>query len=200
MSFKLNFCLTILLSAVFALAAHGQKGKAPQNVLDYFTALPAKYFEVETTAAGRRKLVKTQDLENGFLRLEANTWDGWGEVALFKNADGTKTLAVQTVGCGPGCSTDTIFFVQYKNGAWIDVTKSVLPEISQTELDRVLKCYRPDAEDGNAAYYELPRYGTTLKLIGDNQDSETGYPLYEFAWNGTRFTARATRDKACKEQ
>ena len=200
MSFKLKFCLTFIFSAAFALASYGQRVKPPQNVLEYFTALPTKYFAPVKDVNERKKLVRIQDLENGFLRLESNTWEGWGEVALFKNADGTKTLGVQTIGCGPGCETESIFFVQYKNGRWIDVTSDVLPEISQTELNRVLKCYKPDTESPAFAYYELPRYGTTVKLIDNNEGEEAGSLLYELAWNGTKFSARAKRDRACKEQ
>ena len=198
MNLKLNFCFTLVLLAAFAPASYGQRVKPPQNVLEYFMALPTKYFDLEQYSGKRQNMIKTQDIENGYLRLEFNGLDGYGEVALFKNTDGTKTLGIQTIGCGPVCETGSIFFVKYRNGRWLDVTKDVLPEISRAELNRVLKCYKPDWNDGLALFYELPRYGTTLKLT-DNSESDDNL-LYEFTWDGKKFTARAKRDKACREQ
>lgn len=198
MNFKLNFCFTFVLLAAFAWTAYGQRVKPPQNVLEYYMALPEKYMGNLTNIGDRKKTVEIKDLENGYLRLTATDLEGYGEAALFKNADGTKTFGIQTLGCGPVCETDSIYFLQYKNGRWLDVTREVLPKISEAELERVLKCYKPDAEDGVADFYQLPRYGTTVKLF-DNHDSEERL-LYEFKWDGRKFTARAKRDRACREQ
>jgi hypothetical protein len=199
MNMKFRF-FTFALLLASALTASAQRVKPPQNVLEYFNALPTKYLGIVKDIGDRRQTVEIQDIENGYLKLSSNRWEGWGEVALFKNTDGTKTLGIQTIGCGPGCETESIFFVQYRNGRWIDVTKEVLPEISEAERRRVLQCYKPDNEDPVSAYYELPRFGTTIKLIDNNEAEENGSLLYEFDWNGSKFVARATRDRACKEQ
>ena len=198
MNFKSNFCLTILLIAAFAFTSYGQRAKAPQNVLEYFMAVPTKYFDMEKYAGPRKQMVKIKDLANGYLGLEFPGVEGYGEVALFKSAGGTKTLGILTASCGPVCETGKMIFVRYKNGGWIDVTRNVLPQISRAELERVQKCYDASPTEGLATYYELPRFGTTVKLF-DNADSDVKL-LYEFTWNGTKFIARAKRDKACREQ
>jgi len=201
MNLKANFCRAVVALFVLALTAAAQNS-APQNVLEYFLAVPEEFIGTIKDLGEREKTVEVKDLKNGYLKLSSPGWDGWGEVALFKNSDGSKTLGLQTIGCGPGCGNDSLFFVQYKNGKWIDVTKEILPEVGDAELLRVWKCLNPKktGEDTVAAFYEFPRIGTTVKLIDDNNANMTGKTLYEFAWNGAKFTAKPTRNKACKAQ
>lgn len=121
----------------------------------------------------RKSLIKTEDIKNGYLRLESGEWEGWAEIVLFKKTGGKYLVAVSQVGCGPSCDGG-VMFLYYKNGKWTNVTKQVFPFESS---------YGP-------GYYRLPRVGTTIELICGDESGETcrdGEKLAEFKWNKKKF-------------
>lgn len=129
-------------------------------------------------ARHRRSLIKTEDVANGYLKLEG-MWEGWVEIAIFKKADGTYLVAVSQVGCGPGCEGG-LMFLSHNKGRWTDVTDEVFPA-------------DPFSADG---YFQLPRTGTTIRLLcgADNEglDLEPGEcrgesVLGTFKWDRNRF-------------
>lgn len=181
--------------SIFVSVAFGQ----PKTVTDFYLALPtdvdeiAGMDEVSRTHFGegffypnernrsksavlkyRKSLIKIEDIKNGYLRLESNEWEGWVEIALFKKTDGNYLVAFSEVGCGPDCSGD-VMFLTYEDGEWTNVTKKVFP-----------------AESSPEGFYELPRYGTTIRLnkgedCGDDKDCRRQQKADEFKWNGTKF-------------
>lgn len=198
MKLKTEFLYAAVFIFVLSFSATAQNKKM-QTVLDYFLAVPSEYLGIAKHSEDRAKVVEKKDLKNSYLKL-GGLWEGWGDAALFKNSDGSKTFAIQTIGCGPACGTESLFFLQYKNGKWIDVTAKILPKVSENELFRVMKCINPQTEESVITYYELPQIGTTVKLIDDNATGNQNKILYEFSWNGAKFTAKAKRNKACKAQ
>jgi hypothetical protein len=72
---------------------------------------------------------------------------------------------------------NNFYFLNYKNGEWTEVSKSVVPRFSKDN------------------YYEFPRYGTTVKVYAkrilekgnDWEISEKGARLYNLEWKNGRF-------------
>jgi len=196
----------ILFLLVFPAAVGAQQ--APKTVTDFFLLLPGNsnavagtrnpdesYFEngfffylserSNSEAAiikYRRSVIKTEDLKNGYLKLEADDWDGWAEIALFKKADGSYLVALSQIDyMGPGSAGD-IMILSLERGQWTDVTKSVFPGNPFSGI----------------AYFKLPRVGTTIALTcsderGDESKPEcqAGETLAEYLWDKTKFVKRS---------
>ncbi len=178
--------------------------KEPRTVSEFYLALPARLSQIRGNGGGlrhyfdggfafssgaerltgaalakhRRSLIKIEDVNNGYLRLEG-AWEGWSEIAIFKKAGGSYLVAVSQTGCGPGCSGE-VMFLTYTNGRWSDVTRTVFPA-------------DPFNSEG---YFELPRTGTTVKLKcgADNEGLELepgecrgDTVLAEFKWDRGKF-------------
>ena len=188
--------ILVLLNLGSAVCALGQT--RPRNVTEFYLALPGSINGIEGTQNSeipgfeddfffysnarneskssilkyRRGLIKSEDLRNGYLRLESREWEGWVEIALFKKADGSSLLAISQVACAPGCNGG-ILFLTYLNDRWKNVTSQVFPIPKQ-----------------RANYYELPRIGTSISLVcGDagNQSCRNGEKLAEFQWDRNKF-------------
>lgn len=194
---KIIKILSIAALAVmfFGITANAQsKGKAPKTVVDFYLLLPAKYIQPLAKTKERRKLVQTLDVANGYLYLSGEKampeWEGWAEVALFKKTNGEYVVGVVDGSCATICYSG-VEFLEYKNGKWSEVTKQVLPEITdQMTLNRYKKLFPDDAEynEQNPPYinYELPQKGTTVK-VNANEGGDGNTLLFELAWNGARF-------------
>jgi len=194
--------ITFLLTLILVVPAAAQT--QPRTVTEFYLALPGSINGIEGTQDSdipgfendfffyanerneskasilkyRRSLIKTEDLKNGYLRLESNDWKGWGEVALFKKTDGSYLVAISQVACEPSCSGGVIF-ATYKSGHWKDVTKQVFPGSSQPH-----------------GYYQLPRVGTSIVQICGDKSSKScrfGVELAEFQWNKETFAPPPTR-------
>ena len=193
---KLKNTCAVLFLFVFSVLAAAQT--RPKTVTEFYLALPTSFnvvknleqspfrdgfffndfYSNERNTSGaeimkfRKSLIKIQDVQNGYMRLEG-TWEGWVEIALFKKADGEYLVALSQVACGPGCQGD-VMFLTYKKGVWTNVTKQVFPS-------------SPSSDRG---YFKFPRVGTTIDLIcGDDggEDCKDGSKLAEFKWNKTTF-------------
>src|SRR5688572_7113815 len=121
----------ILFLLVFSIFTFAQT--PPKTVTDFYLRLPGDFFS--TTLEGksvkgntaldkfRRSIIKTQDIRNGYLKLEGYS-EGWGEVAIFKKRNGTYIVGAADSVCGPACE-GTLKFLTYQNGKWTDVTEEV---------------------------------------------------------------------------
>lgn len=175
----------------------------PKTVTDYFLAMPSNIYatnmegdKITGKAAltkHRKSLIKTEDIKNGYLKLEG-PWESWAEIALFKKKDGSYLIAQSETGCGPACEGFIKFFT-YKAGKWTDVTKQVFPMPSESQVATALKAKKINTEDGMSNYFLLPQTGTTVKMACNmcengetNEDSEL--VLMEFNWNGEKFTIK----------
>jgi hypothetical protein len=181
---------TVLALAInFAATAPGQnkkngaKADAPRTVTDFYLKLPAKYLQILAAIPNRRSLIKTEDVQNGYLKLGSNEWEGWGEVALFKRRDGSRVVALTEYDCGPECDGN-LTFLDYRNGKWKEV--ELLPRYSVGDLRSGFHgatARQPDDDEMNEQSFELPRKGReiTLKL--------GGVPVMGFLWNGEQFAS-----------
>lgn len=129
---------TIIILPVFASA------QMPKTVTDYFLAFPNDKYAVDfdgkkiTNKAAltkfRKSLIKIEDTKNGYLRLEG-AWEGWAEIVLFKKKDGDYLIAHAESGCGPACDGFVKFYT-YKAGKWTEVTETVFPKLTETEIKK----------------------------------------------------------------
>jgi hypothetical protein len=191
-----NTIAVLSLSALFSVMTFAQK--QPKTVTEFYLALPTSFdvvrdvdkspfrdgfffddfYSNERNASWdeiikfRKSQIKIEDVKNGYLRLEG-TREGWEELALFKKSDGGYIVALSQVDCGPGCVGD-VMFLSYDRGAWTNVTNKVFP-------------FSPSSKRG---YFQLPRVGTTIKLVcsdESNEDCKDESTLNTFEWNKVKF-------------
>jgi hypothetical protein len=176
----------------------------PKTVTDYFLALPASFYSKDSEgktikgaalARFRRSLIKTEDIKNGYLRLEG-AWEGWAEIALFKKTDGSYLIAQAETSCGPACDGFVKFFT-YNAGKWTDVTRQVFPTLSQAAVKKALAAKKISEPDNTPYYFRLPRIGTTVKMACNECETTDNagaggedFTILEFAWNGAKFTQK----------
>jgi hypothetical protein len=164
----------------------------PRTVRDFFMLLPEKYFVLEDCNHARDKncrqsrldylktFAEVEDTKNGYLKGGCDGAQACIEMALFKRPDGAYLIGVGTF----AEMMNDYYFLDYKNGKWTDVSAQVVPEFSKKNM------------------YELPRYGTTVKVFakkiieegnqyGDKYEiSEKGARLYDMEWKDGKFTIK----------
>lgn len=187
--------LSLALIIVFASSgfnpAKAHSKENPQTVLDFYLLLSTDNLTILESVNNRRSIIKTQDLKNGYLRLEGS-WEGWAEIALFRKTNREAVIAVESVGCGPACY-GAAQFLTYKNGKWKDVTADVMPELEDADILAAYNRIKTKDDDAHTlddmpfTYWQLPKKGTTIKLLLGDESASNGKTLLSFAWNGERF-------------
>jgi hypothetical protein len=169
--------LLVTLLAVFLVPSIGAAQSAPpRTVLDYYLLLPEKYFEankeqrVKWMLDGRRGAVV--DVKNGYIYAPGDGAQTSIYVCLFKRPHSLPLVAVKSYESDTQDYTDLDFY-EYKNGALAEVKKGVLP----VKINENFK-------------YELPRYGTTIKV-----SDQRGGKLYGLHWSGQRFVLKKPLEK-----
>lgn len=162
-----------------------QQSKQPKTVREFFNLLPQKYFPLEGCAdnptekncdRARREYLKNylevEDAQNGYLKAGCDGAQSCIQMALFKRAE-----ADYLVGLEVSHETSENYFLEYKNGEWREAGAAVVPEFSKNN------------------FYEIPRYGTTVKVferrkISEAGESEKGANLYDLVWKNGKFTVQ----------
>lgn len=180
--------------AVEANAAAGEEistaqkntpAKQPKTVREFFNLLPQKYFSLEGCAdnptakncdRARTEYLKTylevEDNANGYLKAGCDGAQSCVQMALFKRPAGDYLVGLEVAH-----ETSENYFLEYQNGAWSDVGAQVVPDFSKNN------------------FYEIPRYGTTVKVfkrqqISEAGESERGAKLYDLIWKDGKFTVQ----------
>ena len=158
----------------------------PKTVRDFFLAFTQDVFYVEgcdeASDPGCRKArakylenyLEIDDTKNGYLAAGGDGAQAALRMTIFRKPSGGYIVAVNQF----GEIGDDYTFLEYENGRWKDVSKDVIPEY------------------GTRKIYELPRYGTTIKVFakkiidtdGVIEMSEKGAKLYDLAWKDGRFS------------
>ncbi len=197
----------ILNLFVLTIAFVGSTFAQPKTVTDYFLAMPNDVYS--TTIEGnkvtgkaaltkfRKSMIKTEDIKNGFLRIEGS-WEGWAEIALFKKTDGSYIIAQAENGCGPACDGFVKFWT-YNAGKWTDITKSVFTEPTGKAAAKQFNATKgKDDEaadaDGLPFYYSLPRQGKIMRTVCNEcsqvQDGTDDFTIFKYEWNGAKFVKK----------
>lgn len=175
--FKLRrfIALTVVLASFIALASLG--GAAPKakiarhSVLDYFYLLPFVGNTPKTTAERRELLSHPDkhilDLKNDFIEVETDSYPPL-QAAVFRY-QGAELVAVSV----PDYRSDYNAFHLYRlrNGRLQDVTAKELPMPART----------------NDYLYEVPRYGTTMRVYRIDLENQRRYPAFDLKWRGGKF-------------
>ena len=185
------YLLLMLVAAAPALgqrpaagASSGARAGQPKTVREFFALLPQKYFTLEgcvnkltkkncdrARAEYLKRHLKVEDVARGYMRGDCDGAQSCFQMALFKRPDGTYVVGLTTSLAGDESS----YFLEYKGGGWHDVGRRVVPGYGKDKV------------------YELPRYGTTVKVyenngLEGNEYSERGPKLYDLAWANGTFT------------
>ncbi len=191
---KIWLSVFIVLTFAFAVAA---QSSLPKTVTDFFYLLPEKFFAPSeftpgkpTLRAYRKSAIKTEDVKNGFLKIEEPFAEGWAEVAIFKKTNGKYIVGISQTGCGPNCLSEARF-LSYENGKWQEITNEVLPEITDAQVSAAYQRGKVSKENQSGLLvYELPRTGTTIKIkTGDDDAPEV--VLLQLEWNGENFVVKS---------
>lgn len=165
-----------------------KRANEPGTIREYFALLPEKYFALEgcdratdancdrARAEYLKNFTIVEDAANGYLKTGCDGAQSCLVMALFKRPDGTYLVGVNTV----FEMGDDYYFLDYRDGKWRDVSAEVVPEFSRRRM------------------YELPRYGTIVKVFAkkiieetpDYMVSEKGAPLYDLEWKNGKFTKK----------
>ncbi len=181
---KSKIVFSIVLFCLFASSINAQS-KQPKTVRDFFMALPAEYFSLDcclnkSQRKGKEEYLKrylnVEDTPNGYLSGYGDAAQEGFEMALFKRPNKTYLIGFYTYGEGGIEDTPWIVFLDYKNGKFSDVSKTVIPNYSPVKN-----------------LYKLPRNGTTVEVFQKDENGEDwnkGKKLYDLIWKDGKFTIK----------
>lgn len=187
---RIIFSLTAVCALfIVGVASAGGFQKQPRDVVDYYLLVPDRYLTLGGGAQERDTAIKIRDIKNGYLRIEG-AWEGYTEIALFRNPDRSALIAVSNVSLGPG-PEQKIYFLSYDGRAWIDRTKEVFARVPQSQIADLYK-KKKSREDENYGedvphVYLLPRIGTTIKVATAPGFTAVEITLAELKWANGRF-------------
>ncbi len=172
-------------SARFAVAE-------PQTARDFFLNLPSEYVKVDR--ATREKMLSGKAAEPdhvSFTVLVEGTED-WGEVKLFKRADGVRVVAMVINGCIDGECAGQLLFLAYENGKYRDISGEIAPELDFPEIVKDLKS-QPGFENLAATADSVLLTATfqgdgVTFFAGQKKAAEPGTPIRGYRWTGTGFS------------
>jgi hypothetical protein len=159
----------------------------PTNVMEFFAALPDKYFTLEgcdratdkncEKARGEylKQYSEVADIKNGYFKGGCDGGQSCIEMAIFKRPNGKYLIGVSTT----GEMINDFYFLDYADGQWRDASSEV-------------------PEYGPRNWYEFPRVGTTVSVFekkivekGDDYEAtEKGRKLYDLVWKDGKFTRK----------
>ncbi len=185
---RIIFALWAVCALFIAGVAIGLQ-QQPRDVLDHYLLVPDRYLTMGGGAQERDTAIKIRDIKNGYLRIEG-AWEGYTEIALFRNPDRSALIAITNVSFGPG-PEQKIYFLIYDGKAWIDKTKEVFARVPQSQIAAAYKKKkdREDEDYGEAVphVYRLPRTGTTIRVVTAPGFAAAEITLAELKWVNGRF-------------
>jgi hypothetical protein len=201
--------MSVLYMVLFSLGiqtaiVHVAYSSTMPDLKELFLDIPPEHLTIVSSKDGRpftreerAKLIKVVDQKNGYLEAVGNNDTdifGGGYLALFKKKDSEWLIGWKFDSNGDG--TEHIQFFTKKGNQWTDVTKDVLPSLTQDMVNRRFlekskskdKTKRlTDCASGTYAW-KLPRYGTNLEV---NVESDCwagkGLSLWKLKFNGKTF-------------
>lgn len=202
----MRVCYIVLLSLGLQVAAVPNIAlSAPMpDLKELFLDIPPEHLTIVRSKDGRAftreeraKLIKVVDQKNGYLEAAGNNDTdifGGGHLALFKKTDGEWLIGWKFDNNGDG--TEHIQFFTKKGSQWADVTKDVLPSLTNDMVNqRFLEKSKSkdktkkltDCASGTYSW-KLPRYGTNLEVnVESDCWSGKGLILWKLKFNGKIF-------------
>lgn len=176
----LNFeCLAILLASLsstaqlegrpaHSLASQREARTSRRSVINYFYLLPSLGMGTPATSRRRGELLRTQnqpiiDVRHDYLLVRPDSSPA-EQIAVFRSRGGSDLIADSL----PDSVSDYNGFALYRlrHGRLRDVTRQMLP--MPPDLDHLL--------------YELPRFGSTIRVFRFDLDTETRRHVFDLFW------------------
>ncbi len=168
-------------------ATPAKRAGEPSNVMEFFEALPEKYFLLESCERSTDKdcskaradylknYTDVSDTKNGYFKGGCDGAQSCIKMAIFKRPDGSYLVGVHT----ENEMITNFHFLDYAGGAWRDASNEV-PEFSKRN------------------WYELPRVGTkmyvfenrVIEKVDDIEVTEKGRKLYDLVWKEGKFSRK----------
>jgi len=159
----------------------------PSNVMEFFAALPDKYFTLEgcdratdkDCKKARADYLKTftevSDIKNGYFKGGCDGGQSCIARAIFNRPYGRYLVGVATF----SEMINEFHFLDYAAGQWRDASSDV-PEFNSKN------------------WYQIPRIGTTMSVFekkviekgADYEVTEKGRKLYDLVWKDGKFTKK----------
>ncbi|PJC37061.1 hypothetical protein CO046_02635 [Candidatus Peregrinibacteria bacterium CG_4_9_14_0_2_um_filter_53_11] len=162
------------------------------TVEDYYYSLPSKYLGmgIGDSKTERENAIASLDLKNDYIEIRTPSWDGGGDMAIFRTTRGDDLIAVSNTSCGPLC-IQNFYLLRYKSGRWTDVTAEVMPSIDEDAAKEKLAAHLKETGAGNvnkegldfAPMIEIPQFGTTMNYF----DQYSNTVIYEIKWRKGSF-------------
>lgn len=187
---RLGILLTFVIFS--AAVASAQTDKSSDYTIDqYFKLLTPKQLPILDKYKNRASVVKEVDYQNRYILLAHDEWKGWGEMAVFDNADGSHLIAVTQYDCTRKYPSYPYYFSTMCDGnvkflklagkSLVEVTDA-LPDVKKLMLYGFYEKKTGRLADGDyKLIYVLPkeRKDILIKLQGEN--------VYSLVWNGKNF-------------
>ena len=158
----------------------------PRSVRDFFMASTQDVFYLEGCEEGTdpgcrqakerylKDYLEVEDTKNGYLSAGGDGAQAALTMTLFKRPSGKYIVAVNQF----GEIGDDYRFFEFEGGTWKDISARMIPEYSTGNI------------------YELPRFGTTIKVFAKNiidsdgvvEMSDKGKKLYDLIWKDGKFS------------
>ena len=184
-----------LFAFLFSPLAFSSSCPDSGTIIDYFLSLPLDRLQIVDDETGLikdvqalEKALATVDLKNGYLELQNKTILSKVTAALFKNKNGSKTVAVVF----DGVSVQNVYAFRCEKGQWMEITKIFYPILS---IERITRLYHeknikisgkaPSAKDlSDVAHtlvrFRLPKQGTTIEAFASHPDLDSKNLLFGF--------------------
>lgn len=192
---------TIFIAAIavtFSLTAFGQAKK--MTVRDYFLAIPTEHIKAD--AKKRAAWIESEWAEEGYLSFDipvkeitGEDGDGkvFGSVQVLNKKSGV-IIGVATNMCEEGVCLGQLLFLDYKGGAWEDVTSDHAPMIDNDEVISILRKApafeeKSKLKDGVEVpiFYQFSGGDKVLSAVAGGRNGDGGVAVKAFKWNGTVF-------------
>ena len=142
------------------------------SVLDYYYLLPSLGTGASSTRREKRETIQPRyhpviDAANDYMRFHPDS-SPTEQLAVFR-ARGKADLIADSL---PDFETDYNYFALYelRNGKMRDVTRQMLPIPART----------------NEFLYELPRFGTTIRVFRFSFEKRSRHHVFDLQWRGGR--------------
>lgn len=148
-----------------------------RNVSDLYSILPGNVLSSDRATEAK---VLIEDIKNGYLKLKLRS--STIEVALFRAANGTPFLFTVENYCGTGrCATAEYDVSKYVGEKWINVTETIMPEISEKRIHA-----KSSFAAKHGYQYKLPRKGRSVRIV----EGSDGKTIYRLDWKKNKFEIR----------
>lgn len=174
------------------------------SVLGYYLNVPGMYLvsydgglllEGQSDSRENRIELIKQTRGDDYLKLESNkrikVWEGWVDLALYRDASGDTIFSESYYSCGPGCNAE-VTLLKYYCGAWIEVTDSIFQLPAREELAKLYSkaTGKKDAGTPDILLEPHPDKGTLLVICDPQFENNKRIEICTYDFKRGHFVLR----------